>query len=202
MAGCCASIWFRCPHRMSFLARFVLTHSKNNRPELLCSGPSCTCASACALIWFGAVDRSGTVGLHRPKINDPQFAALPPPEASTVYKQALQRISRYLEEMEAPRALIDSMVATSSSEIRWVDAFNEKLQHPPSFVEWTDASCGGITSREEDVFGQLNYREAMNGEILTEQERRLKDALGTKIFKRNGCMIELARRRQDALSPP
>jgi hypothetical protein len=26
----------------------------------------CVCASACALIWFGAPERYGTVGLHRP----------------------------------------------------------------------------------------------------------------------------------------
>jgi hypothetical protein len=34
----------------------------------LCVGNAeCMCASACALIWFGAVDRWGTVGLHRPR---------------------------------------------------------------------------------------------------------------------------------------
>jgi hypothetical protein len=65
----------------------------------LCKGPKCRCASACALIWFGAVDRLGAVGLHRPKITDPQFSALPPDEASKRYKDALKAVSMYLEEV-------------------------------------------------------------------------------------------------------
>jgi hypothetical protein len=63
----------------------VLYHLSRDNP--VCRGPSCTCASACALIWFGGVSRLGIVGVHRPRFTDPQFSALPPGEASTVYKQ-------------------------------------------------------------------------------------------------------------------
>jgi hypothetical protein len=53
---------------------------------LLCAeGSECVCASACALIWFGAVDRWGTVGLHRPHTDDPGFRAMTPSGASVVY---------------------------------------------------------------------------------------------------------------------
>jgi hypothetical protein len=47
-------------------------------PTILCRVTECICASACALIWFGAVDRGGVVGLHRPRIDDPTFKTLAP----------------------------------------------------------------------------------------------------------------------------
>jgi hypothetical protein len=57
--------------------------------NLLCKGSECICASACALIWFGGVERRGAVGLHRPRIDDPAFKALPPAEAFKVYRRVL-----------------------------------------------------------------------------------------------------------------
>jgi len=58
----------------------------------ICDGtPDCVCASACALIWLGAVVRDGRVGLHRPRFTDPAFSALPPDAASKAYRQARNR---------------------------------------------------------------------------------------------------------------
>src|ERR1700687_1599231 len=74
-----------------------------------------------------------------------QFKALPPAEASKDYRGGLEEISRYFEKMETPRPLIDAMLATSSSEIRWIDSWDDKLESPPSFEEWIDASCGSFT---------------------------------------------------------
>jgi hypothetical protein len=112
-------------------------------------GQNCTCASACALIWFGGVDRGGTVGLHRPYINDPIFRGLPPADASTAYRQMLDNVVAYLNEMEVPRSIIESMVATSSGDIRWIDAdLTEGLDRPPSIAEWVDASCGSFDFHE------------------------------------------------------
>src|SRR5262249_54440625 len=102
------------------------------------------CASACALIWFGGVDRSGQAGLHRPWINDPRFRELSPPEASTAYRQVLAVIETYLNDMEVPKSIIELMVTTSSGDIRWVDSIDNRaaLERPPSIAEWEDASCG------------------------------------------------------------
>jgi hypothetical protein len=108
----------------------------------ICRGQNCACVSACALIWFGGVDRSGTVGLHRPYINDPRFSGLSPLEASREYRRMLNNVTVYLNEMEVPRSIIESMVSTSSGDIRWVDMFDEGLDRPPSIAEWVDASCG------------------------------------------------------------
>lgn len=91
---------------------------------------SCVCASACALIWFGAVERMGTVGLHRPRIDDPEFANSPPEEATKLYRRALTEIETYLADMEVPRPVIDAMLATSSGQIRWIDVDGGGLSRP------------------------------------------------------------------------
>jgi hypothetical protein len=109
----------------------------------LCRGQDCICASACALIWMGGVTRLGTVGLHRPRIDDPVYRGLMPANASTAYNRLLGEVGAYLDEMEVPKPIIESMVATSSGDILWVNyPDNDGLGIPPSIAEWEDASCG------------------------------------------------------------
>jgi hypothetical protein len=121
-----------------------------------CRGQNCTCASACALIWFGAVERAGIVGLHRPYIDDPMFAGLPPAEASIRYRQLLDSVVSYLNEMEVPKSIIESMTATSSGDIRWVDSIDEGLTWPASIAEWVGASCGRGDPWMESLLCQPN----------------------------------------------
>lgn len=110
-------------------------------PKNECGSSRCVCASACALIWLAGIERMGTVGLHRPRIDDPEFASQPPEEATKIYRSILNDIQNYLEEMEVPEPIIQAIVATSSSEICWVDAIDDQLSRPPSYAEWEDASC-------------------------------------------------------------
>jgi hypothetical protein len=110
------------------------------------------CASACALIWFGAVDRYGSVGLHRPRTTDPYFRALDPSDGAATYRKALDSIQAYLEEMEVPKRVIELMTATGSADIKWVDTYKDDfkdLERPPSLAEWEDAVCpkGGPCSQ-------------------------------------------------------
>lgn len=143
-----------------------------------CRGSDCACASACALIWFGGVDRTGTVGLHRPRINDPMFRGLSPAEASTVYRQALEKIATYLDEMEAPRPIIELMITTGSDDIRWVDFIDDGLDRPPSMAEWEDASCGpgnnnrGLETTQEQHDAVLK-KELCKGLLFDDRRGRL-----------------------------
>jgi len=61
----------------------------------------------------------------------------------------LDSVARYLDEMEAPKSMIDAMVATGSAEIRWVDSSGDGLVRPPSIAEWEDASCGTFVDQED-----------------------------------------------------
>jgi hypothetical protein len=111
-----------------------------------CLGYNCgVCASACALIWFGGVDRNGTVGLHRPRTDDPSFSGLSPAEASIIYRRVLGEIDTYLAEMEVPKSIIETMISTGSSEIHWVDSIDDSLDQSPSIAEWSAATCPGQT---------------------------------------------------------
>jgi hypothetical protein len=176
----------------------------------ICNGtPDCICASACALIWFGAVIREGRVGLHRPRFTDPAFSALPPDVASGTYRKALQDISQYLEEMEAPRPLIDAMVATASSEIHWVDdvdatksPMDRRLRHPPSWREWVDASCGAFTTEEEAIVLEWPAQAFSGIKKLTPHEDMLARLLSEKHAKRSDCERKLMLTRRDALPAP
>lgn len=116
----------------------------------LCRGQDCICTSACALIWMGGVLRQGTVGLHRPRIDDPVYRRLPPANASIAYRRLLGEVAAYLDEMEVPKPIIETMVATSSGDILWVNYLDDRLEQPPSVAEWTDASCGSDANFNTD----------------------------------------------------
>jgi hypothetical protein len=183
--------------------RFVLPSPSSQadlqQTKALCNGGSeCVCASACALIWFGASERHGTVGLHRPRINEPEYRALPPAEASAVYRTVLDRIAQYLDAMEVPRPLIETMVSTSSSEVRWVDADRDGLNHVPSIAEWLDASCGSFTSKENetmlDLMGKLSNR--------SQQEELLFRLLLDKSQKKAQCEHVLLSNHRSRLALP
>jgi hypothetical protein len=165
-----------------------------------CQGPGCACASACALIWFGAVDRNGRVGLHRPRIDDPEFKVLPPAEATKVYRRTLDEIGKYLDEMEAPRSMIDAMVATNSADIRWVDAEKDDLKRPPSIAEWADAACGYIPNEEKNATGELSMKEINS--TLSPRDAVLLKLLREKDTKHSQCWMALRFSQVEQLPSP
>ena len=162
-----------------------------------CRGQECICASACALIWFGAVEREGEVGLHRPTTEDPAFRALSPADASNTYRKILGSVTTYLDEMEAPKPMIDAMVSTSSSEIRWVDSDTSGLRRPPSIAEWEDASCGSFTSEERSAY----YKLAVKTERSSQEQLFLK-ILHEKLMKDGTCRNSLLDAQRDRLASP
>jgi hypothetical protein len=169
----------------------------NGQMVIWCSGRECVCASACALIWFGAVEREGEVGLHRPSTQDPAFKALSPAEASTMYRRILGSITGYLDEMEAPRPMVDAMVGTGSSEIRWVDSDTDGLRRPPSIAEWEDASCSSFTSEERNAYNRLAVKT-----IRSSQEQQFLKLLAGKLSKDGQCRLFLLDTHRDRLASP
>ncbi len=165
-----------------------------------CRGPDCVCASACALIWFGGVERFGDVGLHRPRTDDPRFRSLGPGDAMAVYHHELEDIVSYLGEMEVPRPIIDKMVATGSSEIQWVDAEEDHLKRPPSFAEWEDASCGTFTAEEDNTLFHLDGKKEQGQ--LTQSEDILFKLLKEKSDKYLFCTSRFVFRQRVQLPSP
>jgi hypothetical protein len=156
---------------------------------------SCVCASACALIWFGAVDRFGSAGLHRPRTDDPSFKALDATKATQAYRETLNSVRQYMDTMEVPKPLIETMIATGSADIKWVDGVDDGLERPPSLAEWEDATCGRLTSEEKKVLRK-------NTKSMTPEELNLKSQLEIRDKKRITCKIVLLSRNRDKLSPP
>jgi hypothetical protein len=165
-----------------------------------CNSQDCICASACALIWFGAIDREGLVGLHRPSTDDPAFKALSPADASISYRRILGSITAYLEEMEVPKPMMDAMVSTSSSEIRWVDGDKIGLKRPPSIAEWEDASCGSFTREEWDAYSALAVKQV--DRKSSPQEQMFLKVLADKLDKHNSCISLLLSAQRDRLASP
>jgi len=121
-----------------------------------------------------------------------------PAEASATYRRGLDEVSRYLEEMEAPRPMIDAMVATSSSEIQWVDSQRDGIQQPPSIAEWSDASCGPFTKEEESTLLDLMGKRPR----LSSNEAMLYNMLSNKENARASCEGALYSSHRDQLAAP
>lgn len=138
-----------------FFRKYLLEATTLSDPAPTCKNSNCACVSACALIWFGAVSRGGTVGVHRYTFANDAFRRLSAPDASSEYRQGWANILAYLTEMEVPNSVIEAMTSTSSNDIRWVSAFDPGLDHPPSIAEWVDASCGPFPA--DDLDGELHH---------------------------------------------
>jgi hypothetical protein len=187
----------------------------SSNDEAICSGASCICASACALIWLGGVERSGGVGFHRPTVSDERFRSLQPAEAAAAYRSVISSISQFMDEMEAPRLLVDIMSGTSSGDISWVSSIDddEKLRYVPSFLEWINSNCGTISSKDRAVGAGLSYRRAVSEfrggarrsedpEPLSESEEHLEIVLTDKISMWDRCKLILVQVSVDKLTAP
>jgi hypothetical protein len=118
-----------------------------------------------------------------------------------MYQSVLDEIARYMGEMEVPRPMIDGMVATASSEIRWVDYDHDGLSRPPSFAEWADASCGPLSPQEESTLVALRAQQDDQKE-LTEEEMLLLKLLTAKSIEHDKCNLVLRYSSVDRLAPP
>jgi hypothetical protein len=177
-----------------------------SRPNERCSQfhLDCGCASACALIWLGAVHRSGTVGLHRPRIEDQAFRSLPADDASKVYRTVLASIMAYLREMDTPDRLIEAMAATASTDIVWVGADLE-LARPPSIAEWMDATCQPLTSDErrmEKTLGEKMNALAKANSKLPDNEHAMLKRIFDKEAAHDNCETILLDSNREKLPRP
>jgi hypothetical protein len=123
------------------------------------------------------------------------LAHLVPREMKVEHSQSLKSMS----DEELPKPLIDSMVATGSAEIRWVDSLNDRgLEHPPSISEWIDAFCGSFTEQEYNTMIELGAKRSN----VSQQERLLYQLLNDKWEKKVTCERHLIFSHRERLPPP
>ena len=149
--------------------------------------------------WFGSVERTGTVGLHRPYTKDPAFRNLSAAEAATAYSELLGRVTAYLAEMEVPASIMEAMSSTGSGEINWIDA--KSSNKPASFNEWTVASCGYFGEDESETHVRLSLSRAMNQPLSSEQAILLR-VLEDKYEARRRCVKTLVLTNRAKLRAP
>jgi hypothetical protein len=99
--------------------------------------------------------------------------------------------------MEAPKPMIDAMVATSSADIHWVNSDTAGLKRPPSIAEWEDASCGSFTSEEWDAYSKLVGKPTRSA-----QEQLFLKFLSEKLQANGMCKNNLYDAQRDRLAPP
>lgn len=142
-------------------ANYMLLEAKTNlhgASEYLCRGDKCSCSGVCALIWFGAVDREGAVGLHRPPHYDPIAARADPDVVSANYRSLMKNVEQYLEDMETPKSAIESIIQRSLADTYWLQP--QFIDRPPSIVEWSARICGRETQEERDLSFKLFSKRA------------------------------------------
>ena len=161
------------------------------------SETSCICASACSLIWFGAVERQGRVAVHRPSTTSEIFRNATAATAQKLYQDELASISSYLDEMEIQRSVEEILLSTESSKIRWIE--EKGLERSRSFAEWEDANCGILTEEESAAKAQLEARSDRRDKISLSDKVAL-NLLKTKYYKIDECKFTLITSNKEKIS--
>ncbi len=120
----------------------------------------CVCYSACILIHLACADRATyswkytSYGIHRPYFDKSYFSGLSAKEAELKYKDLENLVKKYLEEMNVPQSLIETMFSIPSDRLQVLE-IPQLIQisgRSPACQEWLLAKCGQMTSEEFDDY--------------------------------------------------
>ena len=89
------------------------------RKSLITTNARVQCDSACFIMWVGGVQRftSDPIGMHRPFYDRKYFSELSADVAETEYKKLQTLTEKYLQRMDVPQHVIDTMITVDSSEM-------------------------------------------------------------------------------------
>jgi hypothetical protein len=109
--------------------------------------PKARCASACFFIYVSALSRNaqyGSIGVHRPYFPPEVFANLSPAEAEREYARLSKGVRDFLVDRGVPNAIIETMFALASNEIRWLsDSELDSIGDGPAwFDQYLVSKCG------------------------------------------------------------
>jgi len=148
-----------CPYNNGKLARYDL---KTGRGD-----PSCTCASACFLIWAAGLGADAhndnvqpRIQIHRIAFDRQIYANLSVEQAQAKYESAEARLVAYLKDMDVPPSVIRRMFSIPSSSISYLTVDELKMMRgalPPYLAELYDAKCGKNQKCRDDFEERLYF---------------------------------------------
>ena len=106
------------------------------------------CTSAGFLIFASGAIRDalpGTVGIHRPYVDPRRLTSLSPSQAVALQNDVFRRARSYLQELQIPTNLVDTMFQRASSEVYWLSRaeLEDQIGHlAPWYEEFLIARCG------------------------------------------------------------
>lgn len=129
--------------------------------QIRADDPNCICASACALIWAGGVERLGRVGLHHPRVGSPSLRFADQERSLSL---ARNEIRTYLEEMRLPDWFYERATSENSTSLDSVEAFEATIWLDPIFEEYLISRCGAHYTGDRqgrlfDLLSKQNARE-------------------------------------------
>ncbi len=117
------------------------------------------CASACALVFLGGVNRitAGKLGIHRPystKLSESSTAS------KTAFESLNLAVSQYLKQMNIPDAVLWAMNAVPPGEIKWLTRDErERFQIDGKDPVWDDLTDSHLAKRIGITKQQLYERQ-------------------------------------------
>jgi len=120
------------------------------------------CASAGFLIFASAAIRiaeSRTVGIHRLYVDPRRLSSLSPSQAVALQNDVFRRARSYLQELQIPTSLIDTMFQRASSEVYWLsraELENQIGHYAPWYEEFLIAKCGLDKAVTKEYFNTAN----------------------------------------------
>jgi hypothetical protein len=155
---------------------------------------NCVCASACFLIFGGAVYRGGNLlALHRPFFTRKAASQMSDVQHEGGQKGAMAMTTIYLEEMEVPSYFTNIMMSRNSQEAYIVTADeasdnNHSINgYVPSIEEITLSKCKVGTSRDYAAIQKL----ARKGDAASSQEKALRKSMSDQYVAGIECQVEV-----------
>jgi len=120
---------------------------------------SAQCSSACALIFFGAVERQvnihsqTSIGLHKPSFVSSYRERITTAQAEQQYKSAEKTLRLYLHEMSIPDEITDLMFRTEPEATRYFSDYRLAQWFPTqlTYDVWLESNCAGADHDESGV---------------------------------------------------
>jgi hypothetical protein len=135
------------------------------------------CTSAGFLIFASGATHDaepGTVGIHRPYVDPRRLTSLSPSQAVALQNDAFRRARSYLQELQIPTSLVDTMFQRASSEVYWLSLAELKDQighYAPWYEEFLIAKCGLDKAVTKEYFNTANPSNPSLLNRLMESER-------------------------------